>query len=184
MSHQGRKNSVLGAWILLLILLAATFSEYYAFKKEQDYNAAVLNQKLNQLPRLHAEQRNILMAWKALLEDDLVLSGRLYAETLASENPDWIKNARFNLADIYIRQAIALETSDKPDARLPLIELAKENYRSILRSEPLHWPSRYNLARALQLLPDSDLQPQQEDDIMPERSPTAPVETSGFERLP
>jgi mxaK protein len=37
---------------------------------------------------------------------------------------------------------------------LPLIELAKEQYRELLRRDPQHWDARYNLERAQRLQPD------------------------------
>jgi len=39
---------------------------------------------------------------------------------------------------------------------VPLIELAKETYREVLRHDPRHWPARYNLERAQRLLPDPE----------------------------
>ncbi|MDO9314605.1 MAG: MxaK protein, partial [Burkholderiaceae bacterium] len=39
---------------------------------------------------------------------------------------------------------------------LPLIELAKETYRELLRADPDNWAARYNLERAQRLLPDPD----------------------------
>ncbi len=37
---------------------------------------------------------------------------------------------------------------------LPLIELAKQRYRDVLRNQPADWDARYNLSRALQLAPE------------------------------
>jgi mxaK protein len=39
---------------------------------------------------------------------------------------------------------------------VPLIELAKETYREVLRHDPGHWSARYNLERAQRLLPDPE----------------------------
>lgn len=70
--------------------------------------------------------------------------------------------ARFNSANLLLRQAIALRATAQPAQALPLIELAKEQYRELLRQNPQHWDARYNLERAQRLLPDpqdSDLDP-------------------------
>ena len=73
--------------------------------------------------------------------------------------------ARFNSANLLLRQAGALgagqQTAQSGQA-LPLIELAKEQYRELLRRDPGFWDARYNLERAQRLLPDtvdSDLEP-------------------------
>jgi mxaK protein len=82
--------------------------------------------------------------------------------------------ARFNSANLLLRQASALgvgiqagqteQTGQAGQAgqALPLIELAKEQYRGLLRRDPGFWDARYNLERAQRLLPDpvdSDLEP-------------------------
>ncbi|MEO5734817.1 MAG: hypothetical protein ABIN96_01640 [Rubrivivax sp.] len=70
--------------------------------------------------------------------------------------------ARFNSANLLLRQAFELQATQAPaqapaqalPQTLPLIELAKEQYRELLRHDPQHWPARYNLERAQRLLPD------------------------------
>ena len=62
--------------------------------------------------------------------------------------------ARFNSANGLLRQAIKLREGPQPGQAVPLIELAKETYREVLRNDTQHWPARYNLERAQRLLPD------------------------------
>ncbi len=64
--------------------------------------------------------------------------------------------ARYNSANLLMRQAVALREAEKPGQALALIELAKEHYRDLLRHEPRHWHARYNLERAQRLVPDPD----------------------------
>jgi len=64
--------------------------------------------------------------------------------------------ARFNSANGLLRQAIKLREGPQPGQAVPLIELAKETYREVLRNDPQHWPARYNLERAQRLLPDPE----------------------------
>jgi mxaK protein len=64
--------------------------------------------------------------------------------------------ARFNSASGLLRQAIKLREGTQPGQAVPLIELAKETYREVLRNDPQHWPARYNLERAQRLLPDPE----------------------------
>lgn len=62
--------------------------------------------------------------------------------------------ARYNSANLLLRQAIALQAGPQPAQALPLIELAKEQYRALLRDNPQLWDAKYNLERAQRLLPD------------------------------
>jgi len=64
--------------------------------------------------------------------------------------------ARFNSANGLLRQAIKLREGPQPGQAVPLIELAKETYREVLRNDTQHWPARYNLERAQRLLPDPE----------------------------
>ena len=64
--------------------------------------------------------------------------------------------ARFNSANGLLRQAIKLREGPQPGQAVPLIELAKETYREVLRNHPDDWPARYNLERAQRLLPDPE----------------------------
>ena len=72
--------------------------------------------------------------------------------------------ARYNSANLLLRQAIELRAGAEPGQSLALIELAKENYRQILRDAPDEWDARYNLERAQRLVPE----PEQADDEAPE----------------
>lgn len=64
--------------------------------------------------------------------------------------------ARYNSANLLLRQAIELRATAEPGQALALIELAKENYRQVLRSAPDDWDARYNLERAQRLVPEPE----------------------------
>lgn len=90
----------------------------------------------------------------------------------------------FYLAENYVQQAVVFEQKGDDEQRIPLLELAKENYRQVLAEEPDNWPARTNLAHVLRMLPDARLYESDDEDIMPERSPQAEVQTMGYDRLP
>jgi mxaK protein len=71
--------------------------------------------------------------------------------------------ARFNSANALLRQAVQIQAGPQPGQAIPLIELAKETLREILRRDPTQWDARYNLERAQRLLPDAD-----EADLLPD----------------
>lgn len=64
--------------------------------------------------------------------------------------------ARYNSANLLMRQAAVVRAGAQPGNAIALIELAKEIYREVLRTDPEHWDARYNLERAQRLLPDPD----------------------------
>ena len=64
--------------------------------------------------------------------------------------------ARYNAANLLMREAIELRRSAHPGQALAFVELAKEGYREVLRHDPGRWDARYNLERAQRLVPDPD----------------------------
>lgn len=64
--------------------------------------------------------------------------------------------ARYNSANLLLRQGIALRAGAQPGQALALVELAKEGYREVLRHDRDHWAARYNLERAQRIVPDPD----------------------------
>ncbi len=64
--------------------------------------------------------------------------------------------ARYNSANLLMQQALEVRAGAQPGQAIPMIELAKEVYREVLRHDPGFWDARYNLERAQRLLPDPD----------------------------
>ncbi|MBX2879115.1 MAG: hypothetical protein KTR32_04235 [Granulosicoccus sp.] len=61
--------------------------------------------------------------------------------------------AQFNLANGYLR--IGMQDDLDPAKSGPMIELAKQRYRDLLREDPEDWAAKYNLERALILAPET-----------------------------
>jgi mxaK protein len=96
----------------------------------------------------------------------------VYKEQALGKRPDLRLAALYNLGNLYLRES-QKEATDESMPALPLIELAKQSYRDLLRTEPNHWDARYNLERALWLAPevedpiiDVDQLPDAEDRVM------------------
>lgn len=64
--------------------------------------------------------------------------------------------ARYNSANLLLREAMRARAGPEPGQAIALVELAKELYRDVLRNDPGHWDARYNLERAQRLLPDPE----------------------------
>jgi mxaK protein len=63
--------------------------------------------------------------------------------------------ALYNLGNLHLREVQKHDPADTLRT-LPLIELAKQSYRDLLRLDPNDWNARYNLERALWLAPEDD----------------------------
>jgi mxaK protein len=68
---------------------------------------------------------------------------------------DLASAALYNAGNLQLREALK-EGRDAAVRALPLIELAKQSYRGVLRRDPQSWDARYNLERALWLAPELD----------------------------
>jgi mxaK protein len=88
----------------------------------------------------NGEYENALKAYRALGRDE---GARLSTSAL------------YNAGNLQLREALR-EGPDAAIRALPLIELAKQSYRAVLRREPQSWDARYNLDRALWLAPEME----------------------------
>ena len=78
-----------------------------------------------------------------------------YKALIEGSRPDLRLAALYNLGNLHLREA----SKDGPDSvagALPLVELAKQSYRDVLRDNPADWDAKYNLERALWLAPEID----------------------------
>jgi len=78
-----------------------------------------------------------------------------------------VRAAQFNLANAYLRQGMRGDLEE--NQRGPMLELAKQRYRDLLRLYPADWDVRYNLELALRLAPEND-KALAEDKIKPIKS--------------
>jgi mxaK protein len=141
-------------WLLLAVTALAAAVEGALWMRDRQSNAliaaaAVPPDQNDGPPPLRFAQAHALAASGA---DDAALAryGALQGDSPLGQA------ARYNSANLLMRQAVALRAEDKPGQALALIELAKEHYRDVLRHDPGHWPARYNLERAQRLVPDPE----------------------------
>jgi mxaK protein len=86
-----------------------------------------------------------------------------YKDIAQGARPDLRVAALYNLGNLHLREAQRVSSDDATQS-LPLIELAKQSYRDVLRAQPQDWDTRYNLERALQLAPELDDTPFEEEE--------------------
>ena len=82
---------------------------------------------------------------------------------------DVARAALFDLGNLYLRQG--LREPGNAAVFLPMLELAKQKYRDLLRADPSDWDARFNLERALRLAPEDAEAFEQPDDRPVSRPP-------------
>ena len=98
----------------------------------------------------------------------------IYKALIRSGRAELERAALYNLGNLHLREAMK-SGPDEAARSLPLIELAKQSYRDLLRIDPGDWDARYNLERALQLAPEVEEAAANEPPEPPQRAfSTAP----------
>jgi mxaK protein len=78
---------------------------------------------------------------------------KTYKALIHGGRVDLRRIALYNLGNLHMHQALQ-GGSDAALESLPLVELAKQSYRDLLREHPGDWDARYNLERTLWLTPE------------------------------
>lgn len=63
---------------------------------------------------------------------------------------------RYNLGNLYLRQAMEKAQAGNVNEAMPLLGLAKQAYREALTLDSGFWDAKYNLEVAMRLLPEMD----------------------------
>lgn len=105
-------------------------------------------------------------------------AAKAYKALIQGDRADIRLAALFNLGNLHMREALK-NGADGTGNSLPLIELAKQNYRDLLRDNPSDWDARYNLERALWLAPEVEEQAD-EDNNVPEWERRVAPRVQGF----
>ena len=80
---------------------------------------------------------------------------KLYKSLTQGTSPEMRRAALYNTGNVYMREAMRYGAGDSFKS-VPLIELAKQAYRDLLRDKSDDWDARYNLERALWLAPETE----------------------------
>ncbi|HUL65047.1 MAG TPA: MxaK protein [Burkholderiaceae bacterium] len=146
------------AWAALLALGVCAAVDGWRLFDTQRTNRAIADGSIVAQEDARAPQALFAQAYylAARGDDDRALN--LY-KRLQDEGGELAQAARYNAGNIHLRQALALKAA-RGDAALGAMitptELAKQAYRDVLRASSSDWDARFNLERALRLLPDQD----------------------------
>lgn len=140
--------------VLLALVIVAAVAEAACTWRQQRWNGLIAAGKVP------ADDEDVPVQAQFAQAHALAASGadeaalRRY-RTLQGDSPLG-QAARYNSANLLLRQALVLRAGAEPGKAIALIELAKEMYRDVLRADPQHWDARYNLERAQRLLAEPD----------------------------
>lgn len=147
-----RLNTHRAAWLLLAALLAWAAAEGWRLQRAAALNAQI--EAGGASAEANAPQLRFAAAYAQAASGAEEAAVNAYRPLHGDDALG--QAARFNSANGLLRQALKLREGPQPGQAVPLIELAKETYREVLRHDPQHWPARYNLERAQRLLPDPE----------------------------
>lgn len=174
-----------GAWVVLAALLLVLLLEVRGWRHDGEYDAALRRGDYAAAAEQGVGRWGQAARAYALADDDFDAKVLAYARLSAGgEASDAIaRDARYNLANLYLRRALTLDVEADRDMLVPLVEQAKQLYRNLLAVDPGHYEAKYNLELALLLLPEGADVPADEE-RNPERSERAISTMRVEEQLP
>jgi mxaK protein len=163
-----------GHWIFGTVAVAlglVSTAEFLRLHHAQTVNAAVAARPASTIPTNPANALPEARLARAVALARVDYDGALgaYKAIIQANREDLRRIALYDLGNLHLRQALQVGLEDEAQS-LPLLELAKQSYRDLLRRDPDDWDARYNLERALRLAPESD------DDLDEDTGPPDPRE--------
>jgi len=145
-------------WAALLALVVCAAVDGWRWFDAARTNRAMADGSIADQDLARVPQAIFAQAYHFAARGDDERALNLY-KRLQDEGGELAQAARYNAGNIHLRQAISLRRT-RGDAALGALitptELAKQAYRDVLRASPGDWDARFNLERALRLLPDQD----------------------------
>lgn len=148
------KRAIVHCMFAVVALVCGGMVVYHALRLDQirRTNAAIASARISEFEAAVPEARFArALALARAGESDAAV--KAYKALIEGDRRDLSQAARYNLGNLHMRDALE-DGASEAFRSLPLIELAKQRYRDVLRNEPAHWDARYNLSRALQLAPE------------------------------
>ena len=173
----------LPALVILCVLILAICYDGIRFAYDQRFNDALATGDIAWINGPDDAYRQFAKAYDLQEQQVFKATVKAYAAINARSRSQLQIDIKFNLANLYFREATQLREIGADDLAMPLIELAKQNYKEILRIDNDHWDAKYNLELALFVAPETDPVDALEE-RNPERSPRALTKIRSREPLP
>ncbi|NKC11500.1 MAG: MxaK protein [Gammaproteobacteria bacterium] len=174
--------SVLAVGLILACLVALVF-QGLTLQKMMHFNRALPNVAVTPNAVAHTAQANFARAYALQQAQEFEAALRAYAGIAPEPHSRLEAAIDYNIANLHLQRALIAFRAEQSDVAVPLVALAKQAYRDLLRNHPTHWDAKYNLELSLRLLPDlPEHDPAQERN--PERAPRSTGAVEAYRRLP
>ena len=170
-------------WVVLLCSLLGLGWALWTYRQAKSFNQAVAQQQWQQASEVNHPFGVFAKAYALHQQGQYQAALTLYGTLTQTADNALLIRLKFNMANAYLQQALAVNADNQRDLVLPLVELAKQSYRDVLQQQPQYWPAKYNLERALQLWPDAEEQAIQDWQAQ-ERGPRAVIAKEADKELP
>ena len=177
---QGRKLLTI---IVLFALVLSIGYDGIRLSQDQRFNRALATRDTAGITAPVDPRRQFAKAYELQQQNAFRQAVKAYADIDTQAHSRLQLDIKFNLANLYFRRAEQLREAGNDDLAMPLIELAKQNYKEILRADSNHWDAKFNLELALHLAPETDPVDALEE-RNPERSPRALTKIRSAKPLP
>lgn len=152
-------------WLAVIVAGFALYEGYHLVRTSQ-LNNALAAIAAGDLVTLDHPRARFARAFELQQAGEFEQALETYAAIDTADDDRLQAAVRYNLANLYFRRALQYRDDGADDLVLPLIELAKENYRELLRGNSTDWATRYNFELALRVAPETDL-----EEVHEERNP-------------
>lgn len=158
------KRSFVHGAFAVVALACGSLVAYHAVRLDRikRTNAAITSARVSDFEATVPEARFArALALARAGESDAAV--KAYKALSEGDRRDLSQAALYNLGNLYMHDALENGASEAFRS-LPLIELAKQRYRDVLRNEPADWDARYNLSRALLLAPELEQEVEEKEE--------------------
>lgn len=158
-------------WLIAGLAAAALYDGYFLLR-ESHVNRALAPAAAGEDVAAGHPRLRFARAWALQQDGKFEAALKAYALIDVRDDDHMRAAVQYNLANLYLRRALQHRENDADDLALPLVELAKEYYRELLREHSHDWPAKYNLEVALRMAPEAELE-EVEEERNPEHNPRA-----------
>ncbi len=139
---------------IALLCGAMLMYEFWQWDQTRNYNAAIEQAHFAEAESYRGDNGLFAKAYAEQQQGRYQDARVIYSRLENTDDKALRLAVLFNMGNTYLQQASSIDLETDADLALPLIELAKVSYREVLSIDGRHWNAKYNLERALQLLPD------------------------------
>lgn len=170
-----KKISYYFSWALLVLCSTAIVIETFHLWQNHQSNTLITRIQqgnISSAETIASDNPAIQLAYASYLKkhkrfDEALLE---LGKVVESQSKSFSQISRYNLANLYLTQAIEATEEMKFDQAIALTELAKNAYRHVLANNSQFWDAKYNLEVAMRLLPEMDRINLQDEQVPPKKS--------------